>query len=221
MSDDISGGVVGKVRASRIILWRHGRTEYNLQGRFQGQIDIPLDEVGRGQAESAATYLALEEPAAIVSSDLSRAHQTAQALASRVGLEVEIDEGLREINAGEWEGLTRPEILEHWPDEFHAWRRGDFIRIGGGETRPEVAQRVAASILDHAQRVDGTLVIVSHGAALRGATLELLGLPLEQWGSFVGLSNAHWTILDPGESGGLRMKRYNQGPPGAKAGVAG
>jgi|SRR5690625_1116498 len=210
-----------KIRASRIVLWRHGRTEYNLQGRFQGQIDIPLDDVGRSQADSAATHLALEEPAAIISSDLSRAHQTAEALAQRVGLEVEVDEGLREINAGAWEGLTRPEILADWPDDYHAWRRGEFIRVGGGETRPELAERVAAAILSHAQRVEGTLVIVSHGAALRGATLQLLGLPLEQWGAFVGLSNAHWTILDPGESGGLRMKRYNQGPPGAKAGVAG
>lgn len=207
--------------ANRIILWRHGRTEYNLQGRFQGQIDIPLDEVGFKQAESAATHLAMLEPSAIVSSDLSRAQQTALTLAERVGLEVELDAELREINAGEWEGLTRPEILASWPEDYHAWRRGDFIRIGGGETRPELAARVAASIAAHAERVEGTLVVVGHGAALRGATLELLGLPLEQWGAFVGLSNAHWSILEPGESGDLRLKRYNQGPPGAKAGVAG
>lgn len=209
------------LRANRIILWRHGRTEYNLQQRFQGQIDIPLDAVGRSQAKSAATHLALEEPTAVISSDLSRAAQTAQALAESVGLPVEIDAGLREIDAGAWEGMTRPEILAKWPDEYNAWRRGEFIRVGGGETRPELADRVAQAILDHAQKHEGTIVIVSHGAALRGATLKLLGLPLEQWGAFVGLSNAHWSILDSGESGGLRMKRYNEGPPGAKAGVAG
>lgn len=208
-------------RANRIILWRHGRTEYNRQQRFQGQIDIPLDDVGRGQAKSAATHLALEEPSAIISSDLSRAAETAQALADRVGLQVELDAGLREIDAGAWEGLTRPEILAQWPEDYHAWRRGEFIRVGGGETRPELADRVAQSVLKHAREREGTIVIVGHGAALRGATLNLLRLPLEQWGAFVGLSNAHWSILDPGESGGLRLKRYNEGPPGAKAGVAG
>ncbi len=207
--------------ADRVILWRHGRTQYNLEGRFQGQIDIPLDEVGYKQAENAATHLAMLEPTAIISSDLSRASQTAQALAERVGLNIELDERLREIDAGAWEGLTRPEILAGWPEDYAAWRRGDFIRIGGGETRPELAQRVAAAVLEHAEQTTGTVVIVGHGAALRGATLKLLGLPLEQWGAFVGLSNAHWSILDPGESGSLRLKRYNQGPPGAKAGVAG
>jgi len=211
----------GEYSTNRIILWRHGRTQYNLEGRFQGQIDIPLDEVGRAQADTAATHLALEEPAAIISSDLSRARETAEALAERVGLEVELDEGLREIDAGKWEGLTRPEILVGWPEDYHAWRRGDFVRIGGGETRPELAERVSAAVRNHAQRVSGTLVIVGHGAALRGATLQLLGLPLQQWGAFVGLSNAHWSILEPGESGGLRLKRYNEGPPGAKAGLAG
>src|SRR5690625_6389872 len=112
--------------------WRHGRTEYNLQGRFQGQIDIPLDEVGFKQAESAATHLAMLEPSAIVSSDLSRAQQTALTLAERVGLEVELDAELREINAGEWEGLTRPEVLSGWGEEDHAWNCGDVCRMGRG-----------------------------------------------------------------------------------------
>lgn len=207
--------------ADRIILWRHGRTSYNLEGRFQGQIDIPLDEVGVQQADAAATHLAMLEPSAIISSDLSRARQTAEALAKRVDLDVEVDPGLREIDAGAWEGLTRPQIEEGWPEDYHAWRRGDFIAVGGGETRPLLAERVSAAIAKQAERLDGTIVIVSHGAALRGATLELLGLPLAQWGAFVGLSNAHWSILEPGERGGLRLKRYNQGPPGATAGVAG
>src|SRR5690625_7330104 len=112
--------------------WRHGRTEYNLQGRFQGQIDIPLDEVGFKQAESAATHLAMLEPSAIVSSDLSRAQQTALTLAERVGLEVELDAELREINAGAGEGRTRPERLAGWREGWHGWRGEEFHGSGAG-----------------------------------------------------------------------------------------
>ena len=91
--------------ASRIMLWRHGRTVWNPEGRFQGQADVPLDPLGVAEAKRAAPMLAGFEPVALYSSDLSRAYQTAEALAELTGLEIVTDKRLREINVGSWEGL--------------------------------------------------------------------------------------------------------------------
>ena len=102
--------------ASTVLLWRHGQTDYNASGKLQGQVDIALNEIGRAQAVAAAEVLMRVEPARIVSSDLSRAHATAQTLAERVGVPVHLDERLRERGFGQWEGLTHPEIAEQWPE---------------------------------------------------------------------------------------------------------
>ena len=98
------------VTGRRIVLWRHGQTEWNMAGRLQGQTDVPLDEVGREQARIAARLLQSLKPSVIVSSDLSRAVDTARALADLVGLDVLLDEGLRETFVGTWQGLTDAEI---------------------------------------------------------------------------------------------------------------
>ena len=98
----------------RLVLWRHGRTEWNATGRIQGQLDPPLDEVGVEQAQAASLVLAQLQPAAIVSSDLQRASMTAQALAARVDMTPTYDERLREIGLGEWEGLSRDEVEERF-----------------------------------------------------------------------------------------------------------
>jgi broad specificity phosphatase PhoE len=92
----------------KIVFWRHGRTPWNAEQRFQGQTDIDLDDVGTGQALRAAGMLATLEPSMIIASDLLRARATAQPLARILGLEVHLDAGLRETFAGEWEGLRRP-----------------------------------------------------------------------------------------------------------------
>lgn len=207
--------------ASQVVLWRHGRTEHNLQQRFQGQLDTPLDDVGRQQAADAASYLAKLQPARIVSSDLVRAFDTAQALGDLTGLPVETDRELREIYAGSWEGLTRPEIRANWPENYEAWRRGDDVPVGGGESRAQLAARVTAAIERHVATTEGVLVIASHGAALRGATLTLMGLPVSNWGIFVGLANTHWSTLVPGGRGGWQLLQYNVGPPGAFSGPEG
>jgi glucosyl-3-phosphoglycerate phosphatase len=203
------------VTARRVLLLRHGRTTYNAETRFQGQLDIPLDEVGIGQAKRVADTLALElagESVHIVSSDLSRAAQTADAVATRLGLEVRPEPRLREINAGEWEGLVRDEIVARWPDNYAAWRRGDpDVRIGGGESRVEAGLRAAAAITEAEDEMDGgTLICVSHGGALRAGLFLLLGTPSWPWNALEGLRNAHWAELQKAPRG-WRLSCWNLG----------
>lgn len=208
--------------ASQIVLWRHGRTEYNHTERFQGQLDIDLDDAGRSQIAAAAAVLAERKPDVVVSSDLRRASDTAQALADLTGLAVRTDSALREIHAGSWQGLSRAEIVAGWAEDFEAWRRGEDVVVGGGERRSDVARRAADSIQRHAQELGegGQLVVAAHGGSLRGALTVLLGLPPEAYGSFGAFRNAHWAILDRVGSGWV-LSEYNVGPVGAAEGLEG
>jgi probable phosphoglycerate mutase len=201
--------------ARRVLLLRHGRTGWNAEQRFQGQTDIPLDDVGLGQAKRSADSVAdlLESdggPIRIISSDLSRALRTAEAVGARLGVSVALDARLREVYAGEWEGLLRSEIQAAWPADFDAWGRGDGdVRLGGGETRTEAAARASEAIMEADQDMDGgTLICVSHGGALRGAIFVLLGLPGWPWNAVGGLRNAHWAELQ-NLARGWRLSCYN------------
>ncbi len=201
--------------AQRVILLRHGRTAYNAEARFQGQLDIPLDEVGLGQAKRVADTLASElagGPVRILSSDLSRAAQTAEVVGARLGVEVVAEPRLREIYAGQWEGLLREQIVADWPDEHEAWRRGDVdVQIGGGESRADAGLRASAAIDEADQSMDGgTLICVSHGGALRAAIFLLLRTPSMPWNAFEGLRNAHWAELQ-NTSRGWRLCVWNIG----------
>lgn len=201
--------------AQRVLLLRHGRTAYNAEARFQGQTDIPLDEVGLGQAKRVADALAAElagEPVSMITSDLSRAAQTAEVVAARLGVPVTVEPRLREIYAREWEGLLREQIVARWPEDYAAWRRGDGeVRIGGGESRVDAGHRAAAAITEADQAMDGgTLVCVSHGGALRAAIFLLLGTPSFPWNAFEGLRNAHWAELQ-NTSRGWRLCVWNVG----------
>ncbi|HEY0118033.1 MAG TPA: histidine phosphatase family protein [Cellulomonas sp.] len=204
----------------RLLLWRHGRTAANASFRLQGQIDIPLDDVGRWQARTAAaSLLARYEPTAIVSSDLSRARQTADTLARATGLTVTVDQRLRERGFGAWEGLTGDEIGARWPEEFEAWRSGGDPEGVDAETRADVAARLGTAVTEHASALgpQDTLVVVSHGAAIALGVGELLGQP-PAWRGVVGLQNAHWAELTP--SRGLvepawRLHGFNLGPTDA------
>jgi glucosyl-3-phosphoglycerate phosphatase len=192
----------------RVIFWRHGRTSWNAARRFQGQSDIPLDEVGALQAARAAGLLAgkLAGTSAtgdagvrIVSSDLSRAFTTAQALAGLTGTEVAVDPRLRETFGGSWEGLTFDEIERSYPAEIKLWAQDEpGVRAGGGETRVEVAERMVAAILEAVSGVPegGTLVVATHGGATRVALAKLLGLPEHLWRTLSGLSNCHWSVVE-------------------------
>lgn len=179
------------------MLWRHGRTAWNAERRFQGHSDIPLDDVGQAQARLAAPMLATLNPTKIVSSDLERARVTAQALADQTGLNVHIDPQLRETFAGGWEGLGREELQAQFGDELAAWAAGSNLAPGGGERRSEVAERMTAAIDRAFEDVPpgGVLVVVTHGGSARAAIGSMLGLPPDHWGIFGVLSNCAWCVL--------------------------
>jgi glucosyl-3-phosphoglycerate phosphatase len=189
------------VTAARVVVLRHGRTGHNLRHVWQGQLDVPLDEVGVRQSHLAARVLAGLEPVAVVASDLVRATATAQAVADVHGLPVHLDERLREVDAGRWQGLTQNEIVAVGDGELlAAWRRGEDVALGGAERPSELGRRGATAVREHAAAVDGgTLVVVAHGAVLRAAVLTLLGLEQPRWTLLAGLPNGGWGTLQPGE----------------------
>jgi probable phosphoglycerate mutase len=203
----------------RLVLWRHGRTSWNAEHRFQGQSDIPLDEVGIEQARRAAGVLAGLSPDLIISSDLIRASATAAALSELVKVPVHLDPRLRETYAGEWQGLTRDEIKALSGTDLLAWSAGSDLRPGGGERRTEVAARVAAAVEDALVGLheDGVLVVATHGGAARAAIGQLLELPVEHWATLGVLTNCAWSVLLENEqvSGWStrrwRLQEYNAG----------
>jgi len=200
----------------RIVLWRHGRTAWNAERRFQGQSDIELDDEGRVQAQRAASLLVHLAPDRLIASDLSRAFATAQALAALTELDVVADERLRETFAGEWEGLSRPELFDTFGDEVSRWASDSHARPGGGETRIEVAERMVEAINEHVDELppQGTLVVATHGGSARAAIGALLELPPENWACLGVLSNCAWSILTENTTGygpAWRLQEYNAG----------
>jgi probable phosphoglycerate mutase len=183
----------------RLVLVRHGRTGWNAEGRFQGQADPPLDDLGWEQARRTAEVVAAMRPAAIVSSDLRRAHQTAVMLGAACGLVPSTDPELREVALGGWEGLERDEAARRFPAEYAAWTAGDDVRRGGGETQAEAGTRVATALLRFVWRAGPgrTVVAVSHGVALQGAMDVLARSGLVQLGGArpPHLGNGEWIVL--------------------------
>lgn len=197
----------------RIVMWRHGRTVWNALGRFQGQIDIALDDVGREQAVVSARRLAALAPDLLVSSDLQRTRDTMAALQALTGTEVLLDSRLRETYAGEWQGCTGAEIAAQWPEEYKAWRAGDpLLRVGGGETRQEVAERMSVAVRDIAAKLpdDGLAVLTTHGGAARLGIAALIGMPLERFTNIGGLSNGSWSMLRDTDQGWVLVE-HNAG----------
>ncbi|MFI2489543.1 histidine phosphatase family protein [Promicromonospora kroppenstedtii] len=203
--------------AGTIVLLRHARTAYNAGLRLQGQIDIPLDEVGRWQAEQGARALAASHKASlVVASDLQRAQDTAAAYARHLDLEVVPDAGLRERSFGDWEGLTDAEIAERWPQEHAVWRSGGEPAANGVESKEVTARRMEEAVLRHAAGLGQgeTLVVVSHGSAITQAITRLLGLDPATWRGLHGLHNVHWSHLrasGPGASPAWRLVAHNVG----------
>ena len=151
---------------TRILLARHGETDWNRVGRWQGHADPPLNDAGRGQAAELAERLAGDGIAAIYSSDLRRASQTARVVADRLGLAVVEDAGLREIDVGSWSGLTRAEVEQGFPEGYARWLEGEIGH--DGETREELTERVVGAVERMAaQHPDDTILAVTHGGAIR------------------------------------------------------
>jgi broad specificity phosphatase PhoE len=182
---------------SRLVLWRHGRTEWNATGRFQGQLDPPLDEVGRNQAILAAPHLVAAglrpEDTVVVSSDLSRAAETAATLTALLGVPLLLDARLREHGMGLWEGLTRDEVGERYPEQLADWMAGRPVRGRGGENPAEVAERAVAALADlPPARV---AVVVTHGGTAGRLVERLLGIGPDHRRVLGPLGNCAWSEL--------------------------
>jgi probable phosphoglycerate mutase len=173
------------VPASNIILIRHGETAWNAQRRLQGYLDIPLNPEGERQAALLAASLAAEPIDLIVSSDLARARQTAQAVASVRGMTVHTDPQLRERCYGGFEGLLYSEIEARFPTEFIAWQARDVdAELPPGKNPAETfrafyARATGAILAWGAANPGKTIALVAHGGVLECAYRLALGLPLE------------------------------------------
>lgn len=182
----------------RVVLLRHGQTDYNAQGRLQGQVDIPLNDVGHIQAKEAAHHVAALRPDVIISSDLLRAKVTAEYLAAELDQPIQLDERIRERSFGQWEGLTREEIKDGWPDQFKVWRTWGNPEGIDAESRSEVGIRMVSGIeaAVSAAGENKTIVVVSHGAAITAAITVLLGHDPDTWRGVASMQNCHWSVLD-------------------------
>ena len=199
--------------ARRLVILRHGETEHNAAGVWQGQLDSRLSERGRRQAEAVGPALRALHPTRVVSSDLSRARDTGESVARACGVELELDPRLREIHAGAWQGLTTPEVKEGWPEEWAAVMRGEDVRRGGpeGESMADVHARMAEALTELVDSMaTGECVVVStHGMAGRTGAAAVLGLdPSLAWRLLGGLGNCHWGELTEGREG-WRLRTWN------------
>jgi len=169
---------------TRILLVRHGQTEWNRVERFRGRADVPLNEAGIAQAEAAARRIAAEwTPSAVYSSPLGRAVRTAQAIAAPFGLEVRALPGLNDLDFGDWQGLTPEEAGARWPEDVETWlRTPQTARIPGGESLAGLGERSLRTVRELAARHDGeTIVVVGHTVLNRALILSMLGLGLEHF----------------------------------------
>ncbi|MEU4563736.1 histidine phosphatase family protein [Actinoplanes sp. NPDC023936] len=197
---------------TRVIVWRHGNTDWNAGGRVQGQTDVPLNDLGRRQAAEAATLLGAMRPDAIVASDLRRAADTAAALAALTRQTVSYDQRLRERFFGAWQGLTTAEVAAQRPAEFARWKAGEDVVGGDVETLDDLGKRVADGLQDAARLAPGGLVVAAtHGAAARQGIGHLLGWPIQQVRTLRALQNCHWVELTADDERGWQLSAYNVG----------
>ncbi|KRD06791.1 histidine phosphatase [Mycobacterium sp. Root265] len=204
----------------RLVLLRHGQTEWNAGSRMQGQLDTDLTDLGREQANAAAEVLAKRQPLVIVSSDLRRALDTATALGERSGVEVSVDERLRETHLGDWQGLTHLDVDAVAPGARLAWRDDARWAPHGGESRVDVAQRSVPLVTEilaaqpgwGADEPDRPVVLVAHGGLIAALTAALLDLPVDNWPVLGGMGNASWAQLsghDVGDTIKWRLDVWN------------
>lgn len=181
----------------QLTLIRHGQTEWNATGRWQGQADPPLNDKGRAQARRTAAELKDQHIDMLISSDLLRAHQTAEIIGSALALSVELEPRLREVNLGDWQGLYSDEIGARWPAEMRQWLESPLsIRPPHGESIRELADRVLAAVKDIATRHAGRRVgIVAHELPIAVIATQVAGVPLERLREHIP-PNAAWRTVD-------------------------
>jgi len=170
----------------KLFLTRHGQTDWNTAGRYQGQSDTLLNETGLRQAEQIAKRLAKETIHAIYTSDLSRAANTAQTIADFHSLEIKKDSRWRELSFGDWEGMTYKEMSVHSPELFEAWMKDPrTISTPNGETLAQLAVRVKAAFDEiKDEHADQTVLVVAHSGSLQSLLAVTLGVDLNRYWQF-------------------------------------
>ena len=205
----------------RIVVMRHAETVDNAARVWQGHRDSVLSDRGREQVAVAAPHVAAYRPVVIVSSDLQRAVSTARAVGELTGLPVRLDERLREVHVGEWQGLHVDDVHARYPDLVAALDRGEDVRKGvTGETREEVATRAGAVLREVSDGLapGATALVVAHGVSARVGVSDLVGLDQDLSDRVLrGLDNCHWALLvEAGKSFSAtvrwRIAGWNLGP---------
>jgi len=178
-----------------LFLVRHGETDWNAAGRWQGQTDVPLNPRGREQAREVAGRLRSVGLAAIASSDLLRARATAEIVAAELGLAVShLDAALRERRFGCFEGLTREEVAARFPDAWERYVADPGPAPPGGESREELLGRLLPAVASAANRLPGPVLVVMHGGAMRALLAGHVGdMPRPSSASWPlhGIQNGH------------------------------
>lgn len=198
---------------SRLVLLRHGRTEWNAAARAQGHADVELDERGHAQAAAVAPHIAALAPASLWTSDLLRARQTCVYLERATGLSAKVDERLREYDVGDRQGMSSAQFEATYPEAFAAWRDGDdLVHVPGAETSAQVLARMLPALRQCLDSLAGTEtgVVVTHGAALKVGLLGLLGWPQSLAPTMRGIDNCGWVTLVQAADGRVRLAGYNQ-----------
>jgi len=168
-----------------LILVRHGETVWNVEGRYQGQTDVPLNEVGKAQAQQVAITLKQMTFDAIYSSDLQRAYHTAEAINRYHNLPLHSEKRLREINAGDFEGLTREEQKARDPEFYARWRNDPNIPPPNGETQQSITDRMQSLLNDlQRQHPQQTVLLVGHGGTIRAMLCLCIGLTTDKYWHF-------------------------------------
>ena len=196
---------------TRLLLVRHGATVLNAEDRFAGSIDVPLGEEGRRQVRHLAARLSTEPIGAVYASPMARTLETARAIAEPHRLPVLSVPGLREIDHGHWEGLTRHEAVWRFPAEYAAWEaRPLHAAPAGGETGVEVLARARAAVDAILAAHSGEhVLVVSHKATIRLLVAERLGLDTNAYRTRLDQQPASLTILDIGADGHAQLVLYN------------
>ncbi|MBB3051852.1 2,3-bisphosphoglycerate-dependent phosphoglycerate mutase/probable phosphoglycerate mutase [Prauserella isguenensis] len=199
----------------RIVLWRHGETDYNAAGRMQGHLDSALTEVGWNQARFAVAALTRFEPDLVIASDLRRATDTATVLTDAIGVPLRLDKRLRETHLGEWQGMTGAEVDAQAPGERDRWRLDAAWAPPGGESRVDVAERAGEVVADLVRDDEeyGTVLLAAHGGLILALTAYLVDLPVALWPSLGGIGNCHWVDLSRRDDR-WRLQAYNAGMTG-------
>ena len=196
---------------TRLFLVRHGATQLTAEDRFAGSVGVDLSDEGRWQAQQLARRLAREQVAAVYCSPLSRTVETAALLARPHGRTPVRRDGLREIGHGRWEGLTRAEVAERFPDEYEAWETDPFTSAPeGGESGVQVLARalpvVRAIVLQHPGQ---QVLVVSHKATLRLVMCSLLGIDARGYRDRLDQSPACLDVLDFKDPVRARLMLFN------------